>query len=502
VLVVGLDTYVLITALPTLSSKLGASTSQLQWITTAYNLAWAGLLLPLGKLGDRIGLRRIVLIGLVVFGVASVAASQAQTANQLIAMRAVMGAGAAIILPIVLAILPVMFPDASERRRAVAITTIGITLGLPVGPLLAGWMLNHFYWGSVFLINGPVVLVSLIGVALWVPESKDPSAPKLDWPGAFLAAVGVTALVYGIIEQPTYGWDTRVLAALGGGLLALVVFVFWQMRARSPLADLRLFRNRTFTWGTLAFAVISFAMAGVLFVLSPYLQLVQGNDAQGTGLRLLPMIGAMLVAAGLSDVFAAKLGVKIVISAGMVIGGVGLFLLSQVTADSGYGPVALALAVLGVGLGLGLPLAADAVLDALPKNQTGMGNSLSRTLQQVGSSTGAAILGSVLNGGYRSEVSSAVAGLPDQARTAARSSVAGAHAVAAKLPGDMQGLLLRAANRAYSYGMSHALWVNAGVMVVSAVIVLIFLPQHTVKPEPEVPVDADEEAAAWTGVTP
>jgi MFS transporter, DHA2 family, multidrug resistance protein len=474
ILAVGLDTYVLVTALPTLSSKLGASTSQLQWITAAYTLAWVGLLLPAGKLGDRIGRRKILLAGLTIFGVSSVVASRVNSPAELIGMRAVMGIGAAMILPMALAILPALFPESGERQRAVAVTTVGTMLGLPLGPLLGGWLLTHFAWGSIFLINGPVVVLSLLGVWFLVPESKDPTAPRLDWPGAVLAAAGVTGVVYGVIEQPSHGWtDLGVLAGLIGGAVILAGFVLRQRRADSPLVDLRLFLNPRFTWATIAFAVVSFAMSGVLFVLTPYLQVVQGSDAQGTGLRLLPMIGAMLVGAAVSGKSAALVGSRTVISIGMLISGAGLVVLTFAHAGSGYGIVALALAIFGLGLGLSLPLSVDAVLEALPANQTGIGNGLSRTLQSVGIAFGAAILGSILNGAYRRRMNGQ--GLP----ASAKASVAGAHAVAHRLQANAGRALSHAADHAYVHGMAQVLFTGTGVLAVTAVLVLMFLPGHT-----------------------
>jgi MFS family permease len=319
-------------------------------------------MLPAGKIADRIGRRRMLLGGLAVFGVASVIASQAHTAAELIGMRAAMGAGAAVIMPMVLAILPSIFPAPRERRRGVAAITVGAMLGLPLGPLLAGWMLTHFYWGSVFLINGPVGALSLAGVAFGVSESKDPAATRLDWAGAALAAAGVTGVVYGIIEQPARGWDATVLAGLTAGAACLAGFVLRQLTASEPLVDLGIFASRAFTRGTIAFAVITAAMSGVLFVLPTYLQVVQGSSAQGTGLRLLPMIGALLAAAAASEKLAARLGARILIPAGMLVSAAGLILLSLARAGGGYGIVALALAVFGIGLGLSLPLAADAVI--------------------------------------------------------------------------------------------------------------------------------------------
>ncbi|MFJ4655328.1 MFS transporter [Nocardia sp. NPDC088792] len=487
-LVVGLDSNILITALPTLSTKLQASTSQLQWITTAYNLVWAGLLLPMGTLGDKFGRRKTLLAGLVLFGAASIIASQVDTAGELIAMRALMGAGAAVIMPMGMAILPVLFPVDADRRRAVTVTTVGAVVALPAGPLLAGWILQHFSWGWVFMINAPVVALTVIGVWAFVPESRNPADPRLDWQGAILSGAGIVALTYAIIEQPADGWGGRVPAALIGGAILLCAFVFRQRRSRSPLIDLRLFGNRLFTWGTIAFAVISFAMSGVLFLLTPFLQIVQGSDAQGTGLRLLPMIGAMLAGAGMGETFGVKIGVRYVIPASMLIGGGGLLVLAQAHAGSGYGIVALGLSVFGLGLGLGLPLAADTVLGTLSEHQAGMGNALSRTLQSIGVVLGTAVLGSVLNGVYRAGLGDALHGLPADAGGAARDNIAGAHAVAATLPARLGATLTHTADSAYAHGMAHATYTCLGVLIVGALLTLQFLPGR-LDSAPETPRD-------------
>ncbi|MFD8705612.1 MFS transporter [Kitasatospora sp. NPDC059648] len=494
ILVIGLDTYVLATALPTLSDELGASNSQLQWISASYTLAWSGLLLPAGKLGDRIGRRKVLVTGLVVFGIASVIASQVTSATALIATRALMGAGAAMIMTLALALVPVIFPDEEERKRAITVTTIGTMLGMPLGPLLGGWMLSHFAWGWVFLINGPVVLLSLLGVALWVPESRDPAAPTLDWPGAVMVTIGVTGMAYGIIEQPLEGWsDSKVLLGLIGGLVFLILFVLWQRRAPSPLIDLKLFLNRHFTWGSITFGMVSFAMMGGLFVLTPYMQLVQGASAESTGVRLLPLIGAMLAGAAAGEKPASKIGAKPIILVGMVVSAVGLVLLSQLHADSGYGSVALGLVVFGLGLGLSIPLSVDVVLSALPLSQAGTGNGMSRTMQNIAVSFSSAIIGSMLNSGYRDKIVDAVRDLPGAARDAASASVAGAHGVAGGLPADAGGRLTQAANTAYAHGMTQSLVASAAILGVFAVLTLLFLPKR--KPRPaEVEVELVDPA--------
>ena len=350
-------------------------------------------------------------------------------------------------------------------------TAVCTMLGLPAGPVLAGWMLTHFAWGSVFLINGPVVALSLVGVALLVPESaasREPGAARLDGAGALLSAAGLTAVIYGIISEPVHGWDPSVLTALAGGTALLAAFAAGQLRAASPLVDLRLFASRGFTWGSVAFAVVSFAMTGLLFVLTPYLQIVQGADAQVTGLRLLPMIGAMLVSAVVIGKLSARLSPRIVIAAGMLVCAAGLAVLARAPAGGGYGLPALALAVFGAGLGLSLPLSADAVLATLPAGQAGAGNALNRVLQRIAVCLAPAILGSVLNEAYRARL----AGLP----SAVTASVAAAHEVARRLPATIGRPLLSAADRAYQHGLVEVAVISAVVLAVGAILVLLFLP--------------------------
>lgn len=475
-LVIGLDATILATALPTLSARLGATTSQLQWISAAYTLAWAGLLLPAGVLGDRLGRRRVLLVGLLLFGAASIVASRTTSANGLIAMRAVMGAGAAIIVPLTLSILPTIF-SAEERPRAVSLTAVGTFLGLPLGPLVAGWLLTHSDWGTIFLINAPVVVLALLGVGFLVPESRDPAAPRLDWIGALLSVIGVTGLVFGIIQGPGNGWgDPQVLTGLAGGAVLLAAFVARELRTPSPLVDLGLFANGRFGWATIAFVVVGFALTGLMFVLTPYLQVVQGNDAQGTGIRLLPMIAGVMAGSLTGERVAARAGSRVAVAGGLLLTSAGVVLLSRAGADTGYGLVAAALAVIGLGMGLSLPTALDAILGALPPAQTGAGTGLTRSLQQVAASLGVAVLGSILNSVYQGSLNGHLAGLPAQVREAAQGNVAGAAVVAARLPGPLGGPLLGAARSAYATAMADVLVVCAGLILGTALLVALFLP--------------------------
>jgi EmrB/QacA subfamily drug resistance transporter len=475
-LVIGLDSTVLITALPTLSTKLGASTSDLQWISAAYTLTLGGLLLPGGVLGDRFGRKRLLLIGLALFGIASVIASQATTASALIAMRALMGVGGALIVPLSLSILPSMFTP-EERPRAVSVTAAGAFLGLPLGPVLAGWLLSHYAWGSVFLINAPVVVLALIGVWFLVPEGKDPHQRPFDWVGGLLAVVGVTALVYGVIEEPIHGWtDPRVLGGIIAGALVLAAFVIWDLHHPSPFVDLANFRNRGFTWATMAFVVTGFGLFGVLFILSPFIQIVMGNDAQATGIRLLPIIGGVIAGAVLGNVVAARLSARIAIPLGLAVTAAGLVGFSRIAADAGYGPVAAGLAVIGFGMGIALPTSLDVILGTLPPTQTGAGSALTRALQQIAATFGVAILGSILNSVYQAQIGLQLAAMPSPAREVVQSSIAGAHAIAARLPQPTRAVVVRIANEAYTQGMAEVMLISAGLVLATAIAVAVFLP--------------------------
>ena len=396
-LVVGLDTMVLNVALPTLARDLGATTTQLQWLTDAYTLAFAGLLLPAGLLGDRFGRKRFLIGAIVLFGVASVFAAYAGTIGGLIWTRAVMGVGGAAIMPLTLSVLPSMFGK-EERTRAVAMLTASVAVGLPLGPLLGGFLLQHFWWGSVFLINVPVAAIAVVGLVLLVPESSDESAPRLDLLGTALSVLAIVGLVYGIIQVPIDGWgDPVVLASLAGGALALVAFLAWERKAPNPLVDLNLFRNGRFAWATGAATGVSFVMFGSFFLLPLYFQGVTGTGAMGTGLRLLPLVAGLMVGGLASEKAAARFGVRAVVTTGLLLLGAGLLLLATVRVGTGYGLVAGALTVAGLGLGTSLAPAMDTVLGELPEGKSGVGSALASTCRQVGSALSVAILGSLFN---------------------------------------------------------------------------------------------------------
>lgn len=482
-MIVGLDATILTVALPTLATELEATTTELQWFTDGYTLPFAGLLLPLGVLGDRIGRRKVLIGGLLLFGIGSAMVMGVDSPDGLIVARMVMGAGAAAITPLALSIVPLMFP-AHERSKAMAVATAGFALGLPLGPLAGGWLLSNFWWGSIFLINIPVVVVAVIGILLFVPETRDPNARRLDLIGAALSLVGVSAFVYGVIEVPNAGWsDPTVLLTMVGGLVLLGLLLVWLRRSANPLVDLGFFRNARYTWSSVAISAVMFILFGVLFVVPQFLQQVQGKDAMNTGLHLLPMIGTLVVAAGIGGRLVGRIGTKVIVAAGMVLWVAGLGLLATVDADTDFTVTGTALAIMGAALGFTMPTTLDAILSSLPEHQVGAGSALANSMRQIGASVGVAVLGSSLNSVYRNSVRDDVpAELPGQARAAIEDNVAGALQVAEKLPGAQGGAIADSARDAFVAGMSTVALICAGLAAVTAVVVVALLPARARTP--------------------
>jgi EmrB/QacA subfamily drug resistance transporter len=470
-LTLGLDGTILNVALPTLATQLHASTGGLQWIVDAYILVFAGLLLPMGALGDRVGRKRLLLFGLGFFLVASVAAAYVSDVGALIAARAVMGLGSAILTPVAMGVLPVIF-EPRERARAIAIAATAMGLGVPLGPIVGGWLLDHFWWGSVFLVNVPVAVVGMIAVAFLVPESRDTRARPADLVGGGLSTAALVAFVYGVIEAPRQGWtDPRVLATVVAGLLLGAGFVVWERRSPAPMINLALFGRPRFLWGTVAATIGTFALFGLLFTVPQYLQAVLGHDAFATGIRLLPLMGGLILAAAFSDRISGALGAKVPVALGLMIIGGGLALGASTGPGDGYGLLATWLAIVGFGTGLCLAPAMDAVLGELPVAESGSGTALTMTLRQVGGALGVAALGSLLASGYTDRLD--VSGLPASAAGAARDSVSAAVAVAGQL-GDRA--LAENAQAAYVHGMDLVLIVCAVIAVAGAVLVALALP--------------------------
>ncbi|TQF66292.1 MFS transporter [Rhodococcus spelaei] len=486
-LTIGLDTTVLIVALPTLAVDLHADTSQLQWFSTAYTLVLAGALLPAGTLGDRIGRKRMLVVSMTLFGLASVACAYARTAGELIGARAVLGLAAAVMMPMSMAVLPVMFPDKRDQARALAVWVTSTAIGLPLGPIVGGWLLQHFWWGSVFLINVPLVCVGLLAIVALVPESRATDRLPFDLPGAVLSSLGLLALTYGFIAAGDGGWgDPTTLASLSAGIVALVAFVLRQRRTPYPLIDLALFRSREFTWGATLSTAVSFVMFGLFFSLPQLFQSVQGSDAFGTGLKLLPLIGGLVIGTRLGAALGVRLGAGAVIGLGfVVIGGSALFA-TFTTAATGYPVVACWLTAAGIGLGLVMPVAMAAAVGALSAERSGSGSALIQALRQAGGTIGVAVLGTVLASTYRAHLDTGP--LPPALADRARDGVAAAAAIAQQ---SGTPALARVAGESFVAGMSAVLWVTVAVSAACAVAAAIALP---LRPPPQ-----DDDAGTGPG---
>src|SRR5229473_34894 len=479
-LVVVIDNTILNTALPTLARVLHAGTSSLQWITDAYTLCFAALLIPAGALGDRYGRRRSLLGGLAVFALGSTAAAFASGTGMLTGARVVMGLGAAFVMPATLSILNAVFPP-KERPQAIAAWSAVTGIGIVIGPTLGGLLLSHFWWGSVFVINIPLVALALAGVILTVPETAEPGSRRLDLPGAVLVAGALFAIVDAIIEAPGRGWTgTATIAEITAGLAALGIFAWWELRIAHPLIDLRIFASRAFSTAAASVTVIFFALFGSLFVLTQYLQLVHGYSPLSAGLRALPFALAVGAVSPLSPILAKRLGTRVIIPAGMALMGIGLLDLSTAGVHTAYPALALAVAIMGAGMGLVMAPASTTIMTTVPARQAGAGSAINDTIREVGGALGIAIVGSLAAAVYRSQLTHVLTArhAPGLIVHVATSSVAAADAAGQQAGGAPGSELVAAAHSAFVNAMAMGVRVAAGVALVSAVAAIFALPRR------------------------
>jgi MFS transporter, DHA2 family, multidrug resistance protein len=477
---VGLDTTVLSVALPTLSLDLHASTSQLQWFIDSYNLVLAAALLPAGLLGDRFGRKRLLLGALVVFGSASVWCAYAGSAGGLIAARVLLALGAAFLMTLPASVLPVIF-SAGERTRAVTIWTTAMFASFPLGPIVGGLLLDNFWWGSVFLINVPVVVIALIAVATLLPESSSPRRVRLDPVGLLLAVCGLVAVTYGVIESGERGWSAgSVWLTLIAGLALIVVFVIWQRRVQAKAAkgeelliDLSIFRSAGFTWGIVLAVTATFAMFGLLFAGPIYFQTVLGYDALGAGLRQLPMIAGLLVGSRLAGLVVARSGAKATVGIGFAVMSLALVLGATTSLGDGFGLAATWMSIFGIGIGFTLPTTVNAAMGAIAADRAGMGAGLLMSLRMVGGAIGVAVLGAVINSAYRGALD--LGTLPPAAADAVRDGVSSGARVAQSLGSPA---LLHSVQSAFVHGMDVMLATGSGIAVVGLILGVIFLPNR------------------------
>lgn len=474
VLVIGFDGTILNVALPDMSVQLRASTGQLQWIVDAYLVVFAAAMLPAGLLGDRFGRRKLLIGGLMLFGAASLVGTLADSAETLIAVRAVMGLGGAFIMPLGIAILPSLFSPA-ERPRAVAVMTAGMAIGMPLGPMLGGLLLNHFWWGSIFLINVPLIVIGIVACLWLVPESVDPAVPRVDPLSATVGVLGLAALTFGFIQGPADGWGSgKVVAALVAAVLLLGGLVGRERTQPHPMVDFTLLANRVYRWSTVASVLVSFVLVGGLFVLPQYLQAVLGYDALGTGLRLMPLMVGLLIAARAAERLVAKLSARWVVAAGMLVVAASMLLGATTATGDGYGRTALWLSLLGVGMGFTMVPAMGAAMAALPEERAGVGSGLLQTLRQSASAIGVALLGSLLASGYTARLRTGT--VPAALAHTARGSVSAAQAVADKLHDQA---LAASAHGAFIHGMNLVLLACGIGSALSAALIAWRMPGRT-----------------------
>ncbi|MFD0683633.1 MFS transporter [Actinomadura fibrosa] len=469
--VVVVDNTVLNVAIPSLLRDLDATTSDVQWMIDAYSLVFAGLLIAAGGLGDRHGRRRAMLAGFALFGAGSLLAALAAGPGQIVAMRALMGAGGALLMPGTLAIMAEVFaPD--ERAKAFGIWGATSMVGIAAGPTLGGLLLEHFWWGSVFLVNVPVTVVAVIGLLVLVPETRGPRR-RTDVPGAVLSTLGMSALVWAVISGPEHGWTgLRTLGGLTVAVAALAAFAAWQHRSPRPMLDLALLRRRGFSGAATVIALFGFALAGTLFALTQMFQLVLGYGPLKAGLALLPVAVSAGIGNGLGAALEARIGGGRAIAAGFAIAAAGFAALGLVGPGDGFPAIVIGLVPLGFGAGLGAPAAYSTLMAAVPREEAGVGSAVNDAGQELGSALGVAVLGSLISAAYARALPG---GVPDPARHSL------GEALAVGDPG-----LAHAARDAFVHALSIGSFTAGGVMLAAAVFAALVLRDR--RPAPGTPV--------------
>ncbi|MCP3939598.1 MAG: DHA2 family efflux MFS transporter permease subunit [Actinomycetia bacterium] len=463
-------------AIPTIVRELAPTSTQQLWILDSYALVFAGLLLFAGALGDRYGRKPALLVGLAIFGGASTAAAWSNSPEQVIAFRSVMGVGAALIMPATLSTIAVVFPPA-ERAKAIAVWAGFAGAGGAIGPLMSGLLLERFWWGSVFFIATPIVVLASIAIAAVVPNSRDTRRRPLDFVGALLSVIGLTGIVFGIIEGPENGWTAPL--TIGGfvlGTLGLVGFVLWELRRSEPMLDPRLFLIPRFGLGSLTITAAFLSMFGMFFLMTLYLQFVVGYTALGAAVRLLPFSAVMIALAPRSPQLTAKFGTRRVVSAGFIIQATGFAVAQFLEPDSSYLVVVAAVVLMGSGMALLMPPTTNAIVTSLPPDKAGVASAVNDTTREVGGAVGIALMGTLMTSAYQSSLGSATDSLPPELAEVAKDSIGGAAQVASILGGPEAAGLLEKANEAYVSGMHVAFWVAVATGLILAAVIGRFYP--------------------------
>jgi EmrB/QacA subfamily drug resistance transporter len=486
-LIIVMDNTILNVAIPSLVEDLGATNSQLQWIIDSYTLVFAGLLLTSGSLGDRFGRKQALRVGIVIFAAGSALSALAASPTHLIITRGLMGIGGALIMPSTLSILTNVFRDPRERARAIAIWAGFSGLAVAIGPITGGLLLAHFHWSSVFWVNIPIGILAIVLGHYFVPESKDPNAPKLDVPGAVLSIVALGGLLFGIIEGPSSGWSSpSVMAAFALGVVFLAGFIAWELHTPTPMLDITFFKNPRFTAANSSITLTFFALFGSMFLLTQYWQFVHGYTPLEAGVRMLPFATAMMVTAPLSARLVERVGTKRVVTLGLVVIAVSMFGMSFITVDSSYLRVIVNYSLVSVGMGLAMAPATESVMGSLPREKAGVGSAVNDTTRQVGGALGVAVIGSIVASVYSSHIVDAASGLglSGAALDASKGSLGGALDTASSMGANASGLM-QTSKVAFVDALHAGLRLGASVVLAAAVVAYFFLPARARAEQPE-----------------
>jgi EmrB/QacA subfamily drug resistance transporter len=485
-------------AIPTIQESLGATQTELQWIVDAYALVFAGLLLPAGALGDRYGRKWMLLVGLGIYGIAAINAAMSDSASHLIVMRAIMGIGAALIMPATLSLLTSVFPP-HERGRAIAVWAGFAGAGGAIGVLSSGVLLEHFWWGSVFFTVVPIVAIAMVAIALIVPNSKDPAGHPLDPVGSLLSIIGLVALVYAIIEGPSRGWsDTFVIGGFVLAVIGLAAFIQWERHTTYPMLDPTYFRIPRFAMSTVTITVVFFVMFSMFFAVSQYFQFVRDYSPLKTGAATLPSALTMIVVAPRGPKVQQRITVRRTIALGLVLVAIGIGVFALVGRESPYLAFGVALVIMACGVGLATPSATTGIMGSLPMSKAGVGSAVNDTTREVGGAVGIAVVGSVLASVYRSGLDEATALLPPGMADAARDNVGAAvtvgHDALANDPPTLQRYLNEVGD-AFTHGFNVGMAVAGALALIGALAVLRFYPKDIVTAHGDEPARAAADTA-------